>query len=760
MRKRGGSVGIEVNGDSRRITMISPFNHYLVQWQRELIGDQWLEDKRMRVCLFCLENAIAVMKLAAEFGLTLPDDWEKAIVDARPVRRFEIVGPSVILHGASRRDIPDNRWEDGLDSDYKLFRLDYEKGRCIITSAASSWALRRLHGLLDQRGYRDQIGFSNLMRRIPSLVREENRRAESAGALTPINGQPILEGLPSATAARIKPHQIVGIEQILKGGVAGAGNSEIILADEQGLGKTLTALAALEIADAWPAVIITPAVAKLNWADEAADWLPHRRIHVIGVGARAAGVPLSDAEIIILNYEVTKANLDALIAIQPQALVCDEAQYLKTYNSARTEAVKALLEKTKPTIRLLMTGTPIINKPRELLTLLTLLPVSLGAMGGFWHFAVRYCGAKRRRIGYGSEFIDFSGAENTEELADRVRRVCLLRREKKQVLPDLADKLWCQADVGLANRYEYDDANRNLMTWMTQYRPQQAEDILEARRARHRALLAELDALEASGDDDEDEMYLLVNQISLLEFGLGELGQADLDEALRRVSVLRQLTGIGKIPAAVTWVEHFLVSKPSEKLIIFAHHIEVQQQLQVAFSDALVIDGKTSATARRKAVKAFQAEGGPRLIICSLRAAQTALTLTRARHVLFVELDWTPSGIEQAADRAHRIGQDGQVEITLMVAPGSLDDRMLEVITRKRVIIRSVMANDTASMAAPFGLRRDGLPRMQAAGPGRPKTLSEEERKQRNAAAKAAWRERNRGKMQGYTKLWRAKKRV
>jgi hypothetical protein len=93
-----------------------------------------------------------------------------------------------------------------------------------------------------------------------------------------------------------------------------------------------------------------------------------------------------------------------------------------------------------------------------------------------------------------------------------------------------------------------------------------------------------------------------------------------LDEALRRVSVLRQLTGIGKIPAAVTWVEHFLASKPLEKLIIFAHHIEVQQQLQAAFSDALVIDGKTSAAARRKAVKTFQAEGGPRLIICSLAA--------------------------------------------------------------------------------------------------------------------------------------------
>jgi superfamily II DNA/RNA helicase len=147
----------------------------------------------------------------------------------------------------------------------------------------------------------------------------------------------------------------------------------------------------------------------------------------------------------------------------------------------------------------------------------------------------------------------------------------------------------------------------------------------------------------------------------------------------------------------------------------------------------LAITGDMSAKSRREAIRSFQDDPEVRIIICSLKAAQTAITLTAARRALLVELDWTPSSLEQAEDRIHRIGQAGQVVITYLVARETLDERMAAVLGTKREKIKIVAGSN-----APFGYRNDGSARKQRPGPGRPRVAPEIQTVRRKAS-KATW---------------------
>jgi superfamily II DNA/RNA helicase len=219
------------------------------------------------------------------------------------------------------------------------------------------------------------------------------------------------------------------------------------------------------------------------------------------------------------------------------------------------------------------------------------------------------------------------------------------------------------------------------------------------------------------------------------------------------MGALRQLAGIGKIPAAVEWMRKRV---KDEKLVVFAFHVEVQERLAEALApdSPLSITGEMSLKARRDAIQRFQSDPASRVIVCSLTAAQTAITLTAARRVLMVELDWTPSALEQAEDRVHRIGQTAQVEITYLRATGTLDDRMAAILAGKREAIATL-----AAAAAPFGYRKDGAPRKQPPGPGRPR-LDPATRAARRKTSKAVWQASHPDWMREYMRKRRLEARI
>lgn len=418
------------------------------------------------------------------------------------------------------------------------------------------------------------------------------------------------------------PFQIAGVEYALD-------RRRTFIADEQGLGKTLQALLTVEQAEAFPAVVLCPASLKLNWKREIGRWLPHRSIQIVSGRGR---VPF-DADLVVLNYEIVESHGDALAAIAPGALVLDEAHYCKSPNAKRTRAVQQLADKLpEDALRLALTGTPLVNRPKELVPQLRIL----GRLAEFGSGA----GFERR----------FGSAEERERLHWHLRRTCYLRRLKKDVLPQLPEKQRAVVPLTLSNQAQYERAERGFMEW-------------------------------------------LVEQFRGTEELSQRLNAALRSQALVKIGALRKLAGHGKVHTAVHWIQDFLES--GEKLVVFASHRDVQHSLAEHFPDAVHILGSDSPESRDAAVQRFQTDPSVQLCVCSLKVAAHGLTLTAAANVAFVELGWTPAEHDQAEDRCHRIGQEDSVTAWYLIATNTIDERVAALIEHKREIVGSITDGKT-----------------------------------------------------------------
>ena len=153
-------------------------------------------------------------------------------------------------------------------------------------------------------------------------------------------------------------------------------------------------------------------------------------------------------------------------------------------------------------------------------------------------------------------------------------------------------------------------------------------------------------------------------------------------ERLAQLNALKRLAARGKLGPALAWIDDFLAS--DEPLVVFAGHREVQDLVLERFPDAAHLLGRDSAQAREDAVRAFQADGGPQLIVCSTRVGAQGITLTRASNVAFLDLEWTPAIHDQAEDRCHRIGQEDAVTAWYLLAAETIDETMIELIAQAR----------------------------------------------------------------------------
>lgn len=705
---------------------------------RELIGRQWDAAAKTWVVNGSAENAAAAEDIAARFGLVVKIDPEwRALKSTRRVVRngnwlhVEGVNASQIL-----RSLPERKGKP--DQDEGIFRSIRKMGPSTIGIPLRSWVISSAALWLStlpeaDPNYRRLEWAREEMIKIlndayEGALEQERAWACKAGALDlPVSAVDELKArLPSASADRVMPHQWVGIAVLQE-------HPQVLLADEQGLGKTIEILIGLEIAKAFPAIILVPKIAMLNWRDEAKSWLPDRKVSVRGgdVGKADRGLDIGEADIVILNYDSFDKHRDSLIEIKPAALIMDEAQYLKGYDSNRTRSVKEFSLAAKVQRIIALTGTPIMNRPSELLTLLTLLPDMLDATGGFDYFAARYCRATYHSKGL-AEWWDYGGAENVGELSERIRATGqFVRREKALVLPNLPPKTHEMQPVPISNRDEYNKAREDFSAWLKTYNRKNKEQRVKKPSASGEDEGPLREALAALGWDPDD---------------LAFEGHSERAEALKKITYLRSLAGMGKIQPALDWISRVLVK--DGKLVVFAYSLEVQRgvvdSLAAAGIQPLVIMGETAAKARRESIRQFQNDPASKIIVCSLKAAQTAMTLTAACRSLFIEFDWSPSALQQAEDRIHRIGQTRPVTITYLRAEGTLDDRMCDLIEKKTGIIKAFN-----SQSAPWGYRKDGAPRRQPAGPGRPR-LDPEIRSAKQKAAKASWQANNLEYMREY----------
>jgi SWI/SNF-related matrix-associated actin-dependent regulator 1 of chromatin subfamily A len=456
-------------------------------------------------------------------------------------------------------------------------------------------------------------------------IREQAARAAGLVALSSATDA-TLGPAPSAALAKLggelKPFQRAGVAYLLE-------QRRAFLADEQGLGKTIEALATLEADDAYPAIVVCPASLKLNWMREIERWLPGRSAQALsGMGGNDSPIPAAD--ITVVNYDILAARAQALAAMAPRALVLDESHYCKNSAAKRTQAV-ARLATSVPSdgLVLALTGTPVMNRPPELIAQLRIL----GRLADF---------------GSGAQFgRRFKGADAHVRLHWHLRSRCFVRRLKVDVLPQLPAKTRTVVPVELDNESEYRLAETDVIAWL-----------------RSRPLdLSELDA---------------------------KVAAALRAERLVRLNALKMLAARGKLHAALAWIHDFCSS--GERLVVFARHREIQRAVVERFPHALHILGEDTHAARDASLEAFQAADNSenQLIVCSIEVAGQGLTLTQASNVTFLELDWTPAKHDQAEDRCHRIGQQDAVNAWYLLAAGTIDETMATLLERKRAIIGAV----------------------------------------------------------------------
>lgn len=464
----------------------------------------------------------------------------------------------------------------------------------------------------------------------------------------------------------LRPFQIAGVEYALR-------NQKVIIADQMGLGKTVQALATAAAANAFPMIVVCPASLKLNWLNETRKWLPTKTATVLN-GKMITVTELEKADVIILNYDILSKWMPRLAAIHYKMVVLDEAHYVKNYKAQRTENAKLLLTGGKftdeikmpgATYRLLLTGTPILSRPQELIAPLGMLG-RLNDLGGFWPFAKRYCQAHQTRWGW-----DMGGADHLDELNTKLRATCYIRREKAEVLKELPAKQRAFISLTLANAKEYALAEADIVNYAAERAINKADFLDEI------AILSE-DQRKAAIDARADDAAT----------------RAENAETLVRIELLKQLAAEGKLDAAIEWITDFLES--GEKLVVFATHKHIIRKLAEHFQ-APAITGETPVERRQEYVDRFQTDDTCRLIILNIQAGGVGLTLTAASNVAFLELGWTPALHDQAEDRCHRIGQTDAVTAWYLLAQDTIDDEIFKLLESKRKVFEAAVVGDVIS---------------------------------------------------------------
>lgn len=428
----------------------------------------------------------------------------------------------------------------------------------------------------------------------------------------------------------LMPFQKAGLE------FTEATGGNCMISDQMGTGKTVQSLAYLQLhVERRPAIIVCPASLKLNWEREARAWLEtDDRIVVVNTGKPK---PL-DADIIIVNYDVLKKWTQALQSVDPQIIVFDESHYIKSPKSLRSKAAKELA--TTIPHKILLTGTPVMNRPSELWNQLQIIDPDTYPDSRFFKWHLRYADAHKIWIGRKSVY-DFSGASNLEELAQSLKTI-MIRRTKAQVLAELPDKRRQTIQIPIDNRKEYDTVENDFLTWIAEQKGADA-----AERVTH-------------------------------------------VEELAKIEALRQVAIRGKMKQSIAWISDFLES--GEKLVVFATHRATIDTLMKEFPKIAVrLDGGMGMDERQLSVDRFQNDPEIRLFVGNIQAAGVGITLTAASDVVFLELGWTPALMEQAEDRCHRIGQENAVNCVYLLAEKTIDASIAAMLAQKQGVIDIIL---------------------------------------------------------------------
>ena len=430
----------------------------------------------------------------------------------------------------------------------------------------------------------------------------------------------------------------------LKGIARGLQLKRFMNCDEPGLGKTLQSIATINLADAFPCLVVCPSSLKINWQRE---WekFTDKKAMILTDKVRDTWTFFFQTgmhQVFIVNYEslkkyfvqrIKKAEGWTLRDVEFRnsinlfkSVIIDESHRCKSASTQQAKFCKGICTGKEWVIEL--TGTPVVNRPKDLIPQLAILD-RMNDFGGYKPFVDRYCSGQRE-------------ASNLRELNFNLWKYCMFRREKSLVLTDLPDKIRQVNTCEITNRKEYMDAERDLIMYLQKYK-----------------------------DADDDK-----------------IAKAMRGEVMVRINILRQISARGKVRDVIEFVKDF--RENGKKIILFCSLHEVVDQLKHYFPTAVSVTGRDSQDEKQRAVDAFQNNPKADIIICSIKAAGVGLTLTASSNVAFVEFPWTYADCCQCEDRAHRIGQKDSVTCYYFLGRRTIDEKVYRIIQEKKNIANAV----------------------------------------------------------------------
>jgi len=441
------------------------------------------------------------------------------------------------------------------------------------------------------------------------------------------------------------PFQHVGVAYALMQSADGKG---VFIADEQGLGKTRQAIVlakahAALLSNRKPKVLVVcKSALKLNWAKEYAMCAPELDVHVAG-GTRPYEL---EADVVIISFNLLRVWADALILEQFTGLIIDESHCVKDGKTQQTKAATKIATdvRSRRGLVALLSGTPFLNKPAELVSQLAMIgrledvcprPRRPQPTARDWEYSFlnNFCNPVKVNIGRGETRTKYEGATQGKMpvLNSRMRQHFMVRRLRKEVL-NMSETHRIHVPLSLnGDLNHYWDVEAN-------FTPK------DSRSA-----------------------------------------------AIELLTALRQAAALCKINAGVEWVQDFIAENPGKKLVAWAWHIPVQaglaEALNAAGIKAVYLKGEQDK-GRIEEAKAEFNEGNAQVIVCSLQAHREGHTLlgdgTNVTDSVFIEQPWHPGAVAQAEDRISRIGRQADAVFAhTLIAPGTVDEWLEGLISEK-----------------------------------------------------------------------------
>ena len=427
-----------------------------------------------------------------------------------------------------------------------------------------------------------------------------------------------------------------GLDFLLKS----SGNA--LLADDMGLGKTVQTLAYIASEkQSLPAVVVAPLVTLTNWQREIERFMKKKSkngrivehdVPTITSIRSGKQKELGDYDFYLINYELLYKRQIDLSKLKIHTLVCDEVQHLRSKTTKKYSAVKKLAGMKSVKYRVGLSGTPIYNHGSEIWPIVDILKP--GLLGSFKEFCEYFCYQDER----GKAIVVPSKRDGLRHV---LQRDVMLRRKKSDVLKELKDKVRYKETIDADETYYKNELNK---IWSK---------------------------LEEEQKHAETEFSKVASY-------------------QRAIQSERQAAGVAKLHHVIDFVKNIMEIEDS--VVVFCHHKSIHKLLHESlqeFNPAAIIGGQTDKK-RQENIDNFQ-NGDTKLIIVGLRAGNLGINLTRAKYVIFAELDWSPAIHRQAEDRLHRIGQKNTVFAYYLIGKRTLDEHVANILVDKSYEIDAIM---------------------------------------------------------------------